>query len=67
MCNVEQSVERLDQKVDSRFDAMQATLDKFIAGADSRYASKLTEKIVYAAAGLILVTVLGALIALVVI
>lgn len=67
MCNVESSVDRLDRKIDSRFDELAAKLDGFIEGADQRYASKLTEKIVNGAAGLILVAVLGALVALVVV
>ena len=67
MCNVESSVDRLDKKVDSRFDELAGKLDSFISGADTRYASKLTEKIVNAAAGIILVAVITALVALVVI
>jgi len=43
-----------------------SSIDKKIDALDNKYASKLTEKIVYAMCGIILAAVLGALIYLVV-
>ena len=45
---------------------IRTTMDTFIAAADSRYASKLTENLVYGASGIILIAVIGAIIAQVV-
>lgn len=60
----------LETKVDSiegKLDGLKADLCAFIESADDRYASKLTERLVYGAAGMALVAVMGALIALVVV
>lgn len=41
-------------------------LDKFIASSDKRYAGKLSERIIYTVAGLILTGFMGALITLII-
>jgi hypothetical protein len=41
-------------------------MDKFIASSDKRYASKLSERIVYSLAGLILTGFVGALVTLII-
>lgn len=53
----------IDKKIDEYDDKLQAKLSVF----DTRYASKLTQNIVYTMVGVILMGVLGALISLVVI
>lgn len=67
VCNVESQVEKLDHKVDERFDTLGEQLAAFIKSADEKYASKLTETIVYGFVSLVLVSIAAALIALVVI
>ena len=67
VCNVESQVEKLDHKVDERFDTLGEQLATFIKSADEKYASKLTETIVYGFVSLVLVSIATALIALVVI
>lgn len=67
VCNVESQVEKLDHKVDERFDTLGEQLAAFIKSADEKYASKLTERIVYGLVGLVLAAVVTALIALVII
>lgn len=62
MCNVETKVD--DLKTD--IDGLRADFKDFIAAADNRYASKTVERVVYAAVGLVLSSVMLALLALVV-
>lgn len=58
---VEEKMDNMKESVDG----LRADLCKFIDSADSKYASKLTETIVYSMAGLMLVAVLYALLHLV--
>jgi len=67
VCNVESQVEKLDHKVDERFDTLGEQLATFIKSADEKYASKLTERIVYGLVSLVLMAVVTALIALVIV
>ena len=67
VCNVESQVEKLDAKVDERFDTLGEQLAIFIKSADEKYASKLTERIVYGLVSLVLMAVVTALIALVIV
>ena len=67
VCNVESQVEKLDAKVDERFDTLGEQLVTFIKSADEKYASKLTERIVYGLVSLVLMAVVTALIALVIV
>lgn len=67
LCNVEEKVGNLDAKMDEKFAELGKQLAGFIASADTKYASKLTERIVYGMVALVLTAVFGALIALVVV
>lgn len=64
-------IERLavvEEKVDTMKEGMERIenkLDKFIECADSKYASKLTERIVYGLAGVMLLAVIYALLRMV--
>lgn len=44
--------------VNGKMDAMSTKLDQFIESADEKYATKLTEVIVYGMVGIILISVL---------
>lgn len=73
----EMQIQKLEismEQINTRFDKLDLYLEKRFSeifkrfdDLDDRYASKLVEKIVYSAIGLILVTVIGALVGLVVI
>ena len=41
-------------RVETKLDSIESKLDKFIDNADKKYASKLTESIVYALCGAVL-------------
>lgn len=61
-----QRLARLEEKVgniDEKVDKLDAKLDKLIDGMDNRYASKLTERIVYGLVSLVLLAAATALIA----
>ena len=56
-------VERM-AKVETKLDSISEKLDKFIEGADKKYANKLTERIVYGLVTLILVAFVTKLLSL---
>ena len=46
-------------RLESGQDYIKEKMDEFISSADKRYASKLTEKIVYTMAGIMLMAIVG--------
>lgn len=58
---VETKLDNLDEKLDDRFNRLHNKLNLFIEGADDKFASKLTEKIVYTLCGIILLGFVGAM------
>jgi len=63
--NMGEKIDKLEKAVVKGFDELKAEFKCFKAEADEKYASKLTEKIVYAMATLILVAFFGAVVTLV--
>lgn len=63
--NMAEKFEDLKGTVINGFEKMEVKFDKFIEEADKKYASKLTEKIVYGLVGVVCLSVAGALVALV--
>jgi hypothetical protein len=63
LAKIETQLEYLKDKLDSQ----EKLLKDFTESADDKYASKLTEKVVFAMAGLILFAFIGALIKLTII
>lgn len=58
MVRMETKMEEHCKSNDERFDRIEVLLNGFIKSADRKFASKLTEKIVYGMAGIILTSVL---------
>jgi len=70
ICSKEAEIAIMGQQIkniDEKTDRIEKKLDKFIECADSKYANKLTERIVYGLVGLILIAVIGTIIKLVII
>lgn len=65
--NVMDRLEKIEKEVKDGFKSVEQQLWSFIKSADEKYASKLTQIMVYAFAWMVLVAVIWALIALVVI
>jgi hypothetical protein len=61
MAEIKTDIKYTKEKIDS----LEHKIDEFIKSADGKYASKLSEQIVYSLVGLILVAVVTALVALV--
>lgn len=62
MAKVETKIENIETNVD----AINCKLDKFIESADNKYASKLTEKVVYGLVGTVLTIVTTAVLYLII-
>lgn len=62
LTKIETDIDYIKEKQDELCEG----LDEFIGSSDSRYASKLSEKIVYGLVAIIIITVIAALIKLVV-
>lgn len=62
--NMGEKIDKLEKAVVNGFNELKEEFKCFKQEADDKYASKLTEKIVYAMAGLILVSFFGVIIRL---
>lgn len=54
VARIEQKVEDMDRSMSEKLNRIDVKIDSFITCADRKFASKLTEKIVYALCGLVL-------------
>ncbi len=57
MVSIEKSVEDLEHKMDSRFDALSDDIKAFVKASDERYAAKQVEKLVYGVVGIVLTAI----------
>jgi len=66
MARVETEITNLKATNTSEHAALKDIVEKFIAGADKKYASKITEKVVYGMITFILISFGGAIMALII-